>query len=161
MIYRLLDKKPKKKDFRIKIKTTNGEKYKFWWIEEKDDKIKSVLKTKKIFIPTKNVSYIKTTDSIPALLSLESLTIYNGGVFVKAIDNRGKLQNQKFINIELQGSVIQGIKMIGKDTVTVVIPIEQIKKVKEQNIGLSIVGSILIVSTTYIIITTALAALWL
>lgn len=129
---------------RIKIKTNYGKEYIFWWIEEKDDNIVSVLNTKKTSLLTKNISYIKTTGSSPILLPLESLTAYKGEVIVTALDKKGKLHEHKFVNIVAQDNLLQGLEMIKMDTIPITIPKDQIESIKLENKSASNAGNFLI-----------------
>ena len=128
---------------RIKVKTFDGTEYIFRWIEESEKRIISIKNTEKFLLPTQNISYIKTTGAAPTVLPLNSLTTYRGEVVVKAIDDKGKLQDHKFIHIEARDSVLQGIEMLKSDTATIVVPRDQIASIKLQNKSASTVGNVL------------------
>ena len=58
-------------------------------------------------------------------------------------DDKGSYNSHKFIRVSESEGLITGYKMTGKDTLTVVIPIDQIEKIRLQNKGASAALSVL------------------
>ncbi|MCK5207228.1 MAG: hypothetical protein KAI99_00260 [Cyclobacteriaceae bacterium] len=122
---------------RIKIKTLDGNKYKVKWIEEKDDDIVSITNTKKILMDTSKIKKIRAGNG---WISLDSAFNHNG---VIQIVTKNKTHN--LLNIEAQDDLIRGVKRTNRDTLTVVIPKDQIKKIKVKNNATSAVVTFVIV----------------
>lgn len=115
-------------DRRIKIITNDGDKYKLRWIEEKDGTVVSIKNTKRVFVDKSKITQI-----IPDGVTLEYISKNNVAVQIKT-----KRRNYDFIKIEVQEDQIKGFTRVSmKDTTTVVIPIDQIEKIKLQAKGIS------------------------
>lgn len=105
----------------MKIITNDGDKYKLKWIEEKDSTVVSIKNTKRVFVDKSKITQI-----VPDGVTLESASENNEAVQIKT-----KSKTYDFIKIEVQEDQIIGFRKVGKkDTTTVVIPIDQIEKIK-------------------------------
>ena len=122
-------------DWRIKIKTTDGKKQTFRWIEERDGNVVSIQNAERVFIDKDKVNQIVKFDPNPQVIPLDSATKHNGTVSIQIKDDRGKYESHEFIKFEKQGDSYKCYKMTGEDTLTVVIPLEQVEKVKVVNMG--------------------------
>ena len=121
---------------RIKIITLDKRSQILKWIEEKDGNIVGIKETKKIAIDTVKIKQIRADKNI---VSLEAALNHSG---IIQIETKKKTYN--FLSIELEDNLIRGIKMTGKDTLAVVIPKNQIKKIKVKDEGASAIGNLLI-----------------
>ena len=118
---------------RIKIRTIDGVKHKLKWIEEKDGNVVSIKKAKREYINKNEIAQIVKNDPEPQVISLESPLKQYGAVHILIKDDQGKYESYKFFKIEEQGELIKCYSMTGKDTVAVVIPIDQIEKIQLQD----------------------------
>lgn len=142
---------------RIKIKTVNNEKYILKWIEQQNDNVVSIKKMRRTFIDKKDIDKIMILQPTHLIVPLDSALNHAGTILVRTIVNKDAhpyvldTYEHSFIKIVDEGEYIKGYKMTGKDTVTVVIPISQIKRIKE----VDKTGSIVISSLSAFILTMA------
>jgi hypothetical protein len=124
----------------IKILTKDGHEHKFRWIEEKDGNVYTVKNTKRVFVKKSKIERYVINMPDPVTAPLDFAIKHKGNVYIKTGEGEGladKDYRYKFIDIEDRGDFIRGIKMTGKDTATVIIPIEQIEEIKLMNKDLS------------------------
>jgi len=138
----------------IKITTKKGEKYKLRWIEEKDGNIVSIKNTKRKYIDKKNIDKVLIYNPTPIVVPIEKAQNHRGTVLLRTnkfndihpyvIDS----YNHSFLKIGDAGDFVKGYKMTGKDTLTVTIPISEIKNIKVAsiagNITIYVVGAFMI-----------------
>lgn len=117
------------KDIPIKIITKDGTIYKLSWIEEKDENLVSIKNTERA-----SVDKSKITQIFPDGVTLEFALKHNVPVQIKT-----KKHKYDFIAIEEQDDLIKGLAKVktGGDTLSVVIPIDQIEKIQLQDKGKS------------------------
>ena len=120
-------------NWRIKIKTVEGEKHKLPWVEEKKGNVVSIENTERIFIEKNNVKQIVKYSPEPVVIPLDSATTYSGTVLILIKEDRNKYESHNFIKFEKQGDLFKCYKMTSEDTSTVVIPLEQVEKIKVVN----------------------------
>lgn len=124
---------------RLKIETIDNHIYIVRWIEFQGDKIVSTMKTKRTFVEKKDIDKIMLIDPTYSVTNLDSALNHKGTILVRTIkfgDNHpynANSYNHEFFKIRDNGDFITGYEMTGKDTTSVAIPINQIKKVKEIN----------------------------
>lgn len=123
----------------IKIKTVDGAKHKFRWIDENEDNVVSIKKTKKTLIDIKKIRRIQITDPERKEVSLDSALNHNGEITIETA-----YEDYDFIKIKKIDNRLLGTSMTGKDTLKVVIPKNEIAILKVQNKGLSNTGNIFI-----------------
>lgn len=126
----------------IKILTKDGHEHEFRWIEEKDGNIYTVTHTQRVFVKKNKVERYVVMFPHAAPVPLDFAVEHKGIVYIDTqkdatYDPTGKGYKYSFIDIEDRGDFIRGIKMTGKDTATVMIPIEQIEEIKLMNSFLS------------------------
>ena len=127
----------------MKIKTIDRRKYKLKWIEEKDGNVVSIKNSEREYFNKKDISQIVLQDPEPQVISLD-LALKNPGIMhVLTKDDKGIYNSHEFIKISENDKLITGYKMTGKDTLTVVIPIDQIEKIQIQDKGASATLSVL------------------
>ena len=138
-------------DRRMKIITKDGNEFKLYWIEEKDGNVISIKNTKRIFVDKSKITSIFKYD--PELIGIASLKLaleHNGAVQI-----RTEKHSYDFINIEEQGDLIRGISKLNGDTLSVVIPKDQIAMIKLNDQAQSTTGNILIaVGAIFVVLTT-------
>lgn len=141
-------------DIPIKITTKDGCKYKLRWIEEMDGNIVSIKNAERAYLDKKEIVQIVKHDPEPHIISLESSLNQNGVLQILTKDKKGNYKSHEFIRIRGNDEIITGYKMISKDTLTVIIPIDQIEKIQLKDKGKSsgrtaglIIGAILGVTT--------------
>ena len=117
----------------IKIRTIDGTKYELKWIEEEDGNIVSIKYTEREYIDKDEIVRIEY-DPDPHVISFESLLNQNGAVQIVTKDKKGNHTSSDFIKIVDEGDYIKGYKMTGNDTLTIVIPIDQIEKIQLEDI---------------------------
>jgi hypothetical protein len=112
---------------RIKIKTTDNTIYKLPWVEEKDGNVESIKNTKRAFVDKNEITQI-----LPDGVSLEFALNYKTAVQIKT-----KNHTYNFIKIEEHEEQIKGLTMVSGDTLSVVIPIDQIEMIQLEDKGKS------------------------
>jgi len=125
------------KDMPIKIITKDGYEYELRWIEEKDGNVVSIKNSKREYINKSEIIQIIKYDPNPQVIPVESATIYNGTVQILLKDKKGNYKPREFIKIEEQGDMIKGYSKTGNDTLTIVIPIDQIEKIQLKDVDKS------------------------
>ena len=120
----------------MKIKTYDGDKYKLYWIEEEDGNVVSIKNTERASVDKSNITRI-----LPDGVTLEFALKHNVAIQIKT-----KTRKYDFIVIEEQDDRIKGLTKVktGGDTLSVIIPIQQIEKIQLQDKDKSKTGSILI-----------------
>ena len=90
----------------------------------------------------------------PRVVPLDRAVEQHGTLQLLAIDDKKKYYSQDFIKISEHDDIITGYKMTGKDTLSVVIPINQVEKIQLQDketssaiTAIIIVGAVLGVAT--------------
>jgi len=131
-------------DWRITIKTLNGEKHRLDWIDQRDGNIVSIHHTKRIFVDKEEVKQIVIFDPDPRVISIESINLYRGKASFLIENQRGRYRSEEFIQFENLDHVLKCYQMTSEDTLTVVIPIEDVEKIKVVNmdatVGVSLVA---------------------
>ena len=127
----------------MKIKTIDGVKYKLRWIEEKDGNIVNIKNAKREYINKNEVRQIVLLGPEPQVISLDLALKNPGTMHLLTKDDKDSYFSNEFIKISKSEDLITGYKMTGKDTLTVVIPIDQIEKIQLQDKGASAVLSVL------------------
>ena len=122
------------KNWRIKIKTINGNIVKLRWIEDKHENIVSIKNTHRVMIENSNVRQIKAGQHI---ISLDSARNHSGKVQITTIN-----RNFTFLRIQVLDDHLIGIETTGREIIPVVIPKNQIEEIKVKNKGLSIAATI-------------------
>ena len=128
-----IEKAFSEKDMPIKIITKDGNEYKLYWIEEKDGNIVSIKNVKTEYFDKDQILQIVQYDPKPLVISKESSLNDIGLVQILTKDKKDRYKSDKFIKISEQDDIITGYKMTGKDTMTVVIPINQVEKIQLQD----------------------------
>jgi len=123
----------------IKIKTVDGKKHKFRWIEENEGNVLSIKQTKKTSVEISDIKKIKVSDPKLLGMTLDSTRTYIGMMTIKT-----KLKEYDFIKIEVFKDKILGTAITSKDTTTVIIPKNQIMKIESQNKAKSTLGNVFI-----------------
>ena len=131
-------------NWRIKITTVDGEKYTLPWVEEKNGNVVSTKNTERIFIEKNKVKQIVKYSPEPVVIQLDSVSSFSGTVAILTKEDGGKHESHEFIKFEEQGDSYRCYRMTSKDTVTVVIPLEQVEKITVVNNGASIGVSFLV-----------------
>ncbi len=114
----------------VKIKTKNGEKYKLKWIDEKDGNIVSIRKVKKKYFDRNEIFQFAILDPEPHTVPLDVALKHQGEIRFLTIDNKDRYVSHQFIKISKRDDIITGYKMTGKDTLSVIIPVDQIEKIR-------------------------------
>lgn len=131
-------------NWQIKIETLYGEKYRVDWIEERDGNIVSICNTERILIDKEKVKQIVISDPSPHVIPLDSVSIFYGKTSFLLQDHRGIFESQEFIQYEDLGHSFKCYQMTNKDTLTIVIPLENVEKIKVVNmdatVGVSLLG---------------------
>lgn len=135
---------------RIKIRTIEGKKYTLDWIDRRDGNVVSIRNTERIIIDKEKVKQIVISDPFPRVMPLDSITRYSGNISFVINDRRDKIESQEFIQFEDMGDSYKCYKMISEDTVTVVIPLEQIEKISVPDHGASKVVSFMLGSAIFV-----------
>lgn len=131
---------------RIRIKTRDGVIFKLKWIEEKNGQIYSIKNTRRKYIDKSTITNIKKYDPVFTVISIDTVLNLQGNIEVvtkkKGYDNYA---TYSFIKIKDDGQYITGYAMTGKDTVTVIIPMEKISRIEVENRTGTIIGTTAIV----------------
>lgn len=120
-------------NWRIKIKTVDSEKHKFDWIDKRDGNIVSIHNAERISIIKEEVKQIVISDPAPHVIPLDSIIIHYGKASFLIEDKRGRLESQEVIQFEDMGNSFKCYQMTSEDTLTVVIPLQQVEKIKVVN----------------------------
>jgi len=83
-------------NWRIKIKTIEGEKYKLPWVELKDGNVVSIKNTERVFIEKNDIKQIVKYSPEPKVIPLDSATSYSGSVQILIKGDRNKFESQDF-----------------------------------------------------------------
>lgn len=133
-----------KKDMPVKITTKEGDEYKLTWIEEKDGNIVSIKNVKREYFQKKDIFQYVILEPKPHTVPLEIAVKHNGIVRLLSADDNHT--SHEFIKISENDEIITGYKMTSKDTLTVIIPIDEIEMIQLKDKGKSsrrTVGAIL------------------
>lgn len=131
-----IEEAAKYNDRAIKIITLNGDTFKLNWVEERGVNLVSIMNTKRIFLDPENILQIKALDPEPFFIAVDSTINYRGDVVITIKDDKGKIKDYNFIEIEAREDLIQGLSMTVGDTSTIVIPKNTIQKIQmEDKIG--------------------------
>lgn len=117
------------KEMPIQIITKDGNEYKLRWIEEKDDNIFSIMDTKREHIDKNDIVDFVIFDPEPKVVSLELALKNQGTVRILTRGKSGIYNTYEYLGISESDELITGYKMTGKDTLTFIIPIDQIEKI--------------------------------
>jgi hypothetical protein len=131
-------------DKRIEIKTTDGERHNFKWIEERSENVISIKNTSIEMIEKEKITQVVKLNPEPTVISLDSALNYWGTLRI-LMSEKGKTKSQEFIRLTEKNNLIRGIKMTEKDTSTIIIPKNQIASIKLQDKTATTVGNVLIV----------------
>ena len=121
-------------NWRMKVNTIHGNVIKLRWIEEKNENIVSIKDTKRVMIENSKIQMIKIGQDF---ISLDSARNHIGKVQIYT-----KNRNYSFLRIQVEDDYTIGIEKTGKEILPVVIPKDQIEKIKVKNKGLSTAGTI-------------------
>lgn len=121
----------------MKVKTIYGDEYKLNWIEKKNGNIISIKNAEREFLDRKDVIQIVLSNSKPRIISLDSALMNPGTLQVVIKDDKGNFNSIEYIRISDRQDLITAYKMTRKDTLTVVIPINQIEQIQLQDKGTS------------------------
>ena len=127
------------------------------WIEKEDGNIVNIKNSKREYLKKEEITQIVKYEPEPHVVSLESTLNQNGVVQILAKDKRGNYKSHEFIKIVSHGDLIRGYTMTGNDTLTTVIPIEQIEKIQLQDKKTSSAMTAVLVFGTVLGITTIAA----
>lgn len=126
-----------KKNNPVKITTKNGLEYEFKWIDELNGNIFSIKNAKRINLEKSNIVQIVLLEPEPRVVPIDQAINHRGTIQFLTKDKRGRSHNYQFIRISERNDMITGYKMTGKDTMTVVIPIDQIAFIELKDKGMS------------------------
>jgi hypothetical protein len=140
----IIEKASSKKNTHIKIITNGGDKYKLRWIEENDGNVYSIKKTRRKYIDKKDINKIFIYNPTAIVVSLEEAINHKGNVLIRT---QYESYDHSFLKISDEGDYLKGYKMTGKDTLTVSIPIDQIRKIKLMDKGGSAVVTVVAVAS--------------
>ena len=85
---------------RVKVKTVDGEKHKFKWIEDRDGNVVSIHNAERILIDKSKVNQIVALHPSPHVLPLDSVTRFDGNVSVQTMDKPNHYQSIYSIGIK-------------------------------------------------------------
>jgi len=131
-------------DRAIKINTTNGDKYKLYWLEEQGENLVSIMNTERIFLVPEKILFIKVLEPNPSFIAVDSVFTYTGNAVISVKEGRNSTRDYDFVKIENRGNLIQGLTMVNGDTSTIVIPRNQIEKIEVQDKAGSTAGNVAI-----------------
>jgi len=131
-------------DKRIEIKTTDGERHIFRWIEERSESVISIKNTSIEMIEKEKIAQVVKLNPEAAVISLDSALNYWGTTRI-LMSEKGKSKSQEFIRLTEKGNLIRGIKLTEKDTSMVIIPKNQIASIKLQDKTATTIGNVLII----------------
>jgi hypothetical protein len=114
----------------VKIKTIDGAAHKLPWVEVQDENVMSILKTKRVLLEKSKVIQISGLDSTTRIIPIDSAMYYHGIMQIQTPDNNGTYRTYEVFKVAVEGDMIHGYTVKDTDTVTVFIPISEIKKIK-------------------------------
>ena len=117
-------------DMPIKIITKDGNEYKLEWIEEQDNSIFSIMDTEREHIHKNDILDFVIFDPEPKVVPLELALKNQGTVRILIGGESGKYNTYEYLGISENNEIMTGYKMTGKDTLTVIIPIDQIEMIQ-------------------------------
>ena len=118
------------KDMPIKIITKDGYEYKLRWIEEMDGNIVSMKNVDRDYINKNDIADYVIFNPEPKVVSLELALKNQGAVRILTRGENDKYNTYEYLRIRANDEIITGYKMTRKDTLTVIIPIDQIDKIQ-------------------------------
>ena len=125
------------KDMPVKIITVDGNKYTLRWFEEMEGNLVSMKNVKREYLNKKEIVQIVLLDPAPHVVSLDLAVKHHGTFQLLTKDDKNRYNSHKFIRLSENDEIITGYKMKGKDTLTVIIPIDQIEKIQLKDKGKS------------------------
>lgn len=124
-------------DMPIKITTKDGSEHKLNWIEEKDDNIVCIKNVEREYYYKKDIIQYTILNPEHQTVPLELAVKHHGTILLFTKDDKDRYDTHEFIRISENDERITGYKMTGKDTLTVIIPIDQIEKIQLKDKGKS------------------------
>jgi len=118
------------KEMPVKIVTKDGNEYKLSWVEEKDDNIVSIKFTKREYYNKKDITQYVILDPEPRVVPFDQALKHHGAIRLLIRDDKDRYNSHQFIRIGENEEIITGYKMTGYDTLTVIIPIDQIETIQ-------------------------------
>ena len=118
------------KDMPVKIITKDGKEYELGWIEEKDGNIISMMNVDREYLDKNDIEQVILLDPEPQVVPLDQAIKHYGTIRILTVDDKNRYNNHQFIRICENDEIITGYKMTGNDTLTVIIPIDQIEKIQ-------------------------------
>ena len=117
------------KDMHIKINTKDGNEYKLRWIEEKDGNVVSMMNVEREYIHKNEIAAFVIFDPEQKVVPLEIALKNQGTVRILTEDEINIYNTHEYLRIRANDEKIIGYKMT-KNTITVIIPIDQIEKIR-------------------------------
>lgn len=118
------------KDMPVKIITVDGNKYTLRWFEEMEGNLVSMKNVKREYLNKKEIVQIVLLDPAPHVVSLDLAVKHHGTFQLLTKDDKNRYNSHKFIRLSENDEIITGYKMKGKDTLTVIIPTDQIEMIQ-------------------------------
>ena len=118
------------KNMPIKIIDKGGHEYKLRWIEEQDGNIFSIRNAKRVYFNKKDIVQFIIQDPEPRVVPFDQALNHRGVVRLLTKEDKDTYINHQFMRISEKDEIITGYEMTGPDTLTVLIPIDQIEKIQ-------------------------------
>ena len=113
----------------IKVRTFNGEKYQFSWLEYSDGDLVTIRNINRYFIEKDRIQYVLRHDA-SVKISIDTVIKYKQPVRITTNNAYGIDKTYDFIQIRDLGNVVAGYEMVNMDTSRVAIPVTEIEQVQ-------------------------------
>ena len=114
----------------IKIIDKGGHEYKLRWIEEQDGNIFSIKNTKRVYFNKNDIGQVILVDPEPRVVPIDQALNHQSVIRLLIKDDKDNYNRHQFIRISESDEIITGYKMTENDTLTVMIPIDQIEMIQ-------------------------------
>ena len=113
----------------IKVRTFEGKKYQFSWLEYSNGSLVTIKNINRYLIKKERIQYVLRQDA-SVKIALDTVIKYNQPVRITTNNAYGIDKTYDFIKIKDLGNVIAGYEMVNKDTTRLAIPITEIEQVQ-------------------------------
>jgi len=133
----------------IKVRTNYGKTYLLRWFDVQEESIMSIKNTTKEHVDLKSIDHIKILDPEPKNVPLDVALSHRSIVYVYQKDDQDYgIIKHNFIKIDTLENQLLGLRMLGKDTLTITIPIKTILSVRIQDKAWSNEANVLLLASS-------------
>ena len=133
----------------FKIRTIDGKTHELRWFDEYEESIFSIKSTTKVYVDIESIDHIIIPGANPQKVTLDAALSHRGIVHVYYKDNIDYgITKYNFMKIDTMENQLVGLRMLGKDTLTIRIPKKSILSIQVQDKAWSHEATALLVATS-------------